>query len=144
MSVAGKMSLIKWLDLPLLGDERGGLISLEALDIVPFEIKRVYYLYKTKKSVSRGYHAHRNLKQVAVCVSGNCKMILDNGDNREEASLDSPEKGILIESMVWREMHDFSDDCVLVVIASELYEEADYIRNYESFLIEAGYRHEKE
>jgi dTDP-4-dehydrorhamnose 3,5-epimerase-like enzyme len=130
------MSLIKWINFPALGDERGELVSLEiGLEkTVPFEIKRVYYIYRTAEGVSRGYHAHKDLKQVAICVSGKCKMILDSGSGREEVWLDMPTKGLLIESMVWREMHDFSDDCVLLVLASEHYDESDYIRDYQEFI----------
>ena len=84
--------------------------------------------------MSRGYHAHRNLRQVAMCVAGSCRMVLDNGSTREEVVLDCPTRGLLIESMMWREMHDFSDDCVLLVLASELYDETDYIRDYDEFL----------
>jgi dTDP-4-dehydrorhamnose 3,5-epimerase-like enzyme len=130
------MSLIKWIDFPGLGDDRGELISLEIGQekIVPFDIKRVYYIYRTAEGVSRGYHAHKDLKQVAICVSGKCKMILDDGSTREEIWLDTPTKGVLIESMVWREMHEFSDDCVLLVLASEHYDESDYIRDYQEFV----------
>lgn len=128
------MSLLKTIDFPLLGDERGSLISLETNKQIPFDIKRVYYIYGTENDVARGFHAHKQLQQVAVCVAGKCRMILDDGKNREEMWLDSPAKGLLIEDMVWREMHDFSDDCVLLVIASEHYDEADYIRNYQEFL----------
>jgi dTDP-4-dehydrorhamnose 3,5-epimerase-like enzyme len=130
------MSLIKWIDFPRLGDERGELISLEMGQekTVPFDIKRVYYIYHTAEGVSRGYHAHKDLKQVAICVSGKCKMILDSGISREEVWLDTPTKGLLIDSMVWREMHNFSDDCVLLVLASEHYDELDYIRDYQKFV----------
>lgn len=129
------MSLVKWIEFPALGDERGELVALEIgmEKTVPFDIKRVYYIYKTGDGVSRGYHAHKDLKQVAICVSGKCKMVLDSGNGREEVWLNTPTKGLLIESMVWREMHDFSDDCVLLVLASEHYDEADYIRDYQKF-----------
>lgn len=132
------MSLIKWIDFQILGDERGSLVSIEQGRLIPFEIKRIYYLYHTGKDVSRGYHAHRQLQQVAICVSGKCRMILDNGTVREEVWLDCPTKGLLIESMMWREMHDFSPDCVLLVIASQPYDENDYIRNYQVFLESQG------
>lgn len=128
------MSLVKWIDFQVLGDERGSLVALEKDRNVPFDIRRVYYIYKTEQGVSRGYHAHRNLRQVAMCVAGSCRMVLDNGSTREEVVLDCPTRGLLIESMMWREMHDFSDDCVLLVLASELYDEADYIRDYDEFL----------
>lgn len=132
------MSLIKWIDFQILGDERGSLVSIEQGMLIPFEIKRIYYLYNTGEGVSRGYHAHRQLQQVAICVSGKCRMVLDDGSVREEVWLDCPTKGLLIESMMWREMHDFSPDCVLLVIASQPYNESDYIRNYQVFLDAQG------
>ena len=128
------MSLLKTIDFPLLGDERGSLISLEANKQIPFQIKRVYYIYGTRMDVARGFHAHKQLQQVAVCVSGKCRMILDDGTKREELWLESPSKGLLIGDLVWREMHDFSEDCVLLVLASEHYDENDYIRSYDDFL----------
>ena len=128
------MSLIQWTNFPPLGDDRGSLVALEAEKTVPFSIKRVYYIFGTQEGVARGFHAHRNLKQVAVCVTGKCRMILDDGKTREEAWLDSPTKGLLIGDLVWREMHDFSEDCVLLVLASEHYDENDYIRDYDEFL----------
>ena len=127
------MSLIKWVDFPLLGDDRGSLIALEQNKEIPFDIKRVYYIFGTKESVQRGFHAHKKLKQIAVCVAGQCKMILDDGVDRIEATLDSPEKGLLIVESVWHEMYDFSPDCVLLVLASDYYDESDYIRDYASF-----------
>ncbi len=128
------MRLIQWAHFPPLGDDRGSLVALEAEKTVPFEIKRVYYIFGTQQGVARGFHAHHNLKQVAVCVTGKCRMILDDGKNREEAWLDSPIKGMPIDPMVWHEMHDFSEDCVLLVLASEHYDEADYIRDYDAFI----------
>jgi len=127
------MSLLKFVDFPALGDNRGSLVALEANHTVPFDIQRVYYIFGTQPEVARGFHAHKNLKQVAVCVTGKCRMILDNGKQRQEVWLDSPTKGLLISDLVWREMHDFSEDCVLLVLASEHYDENDYIRNYDEF-----------
>lgn len=117
------------------GDERGWLIALENLKEVPFEIRRVYYIYGTQPTVVRGNHAHRDLDQLAICVSGSCRFRLDDGNGRKcEVRLDSPSKGLLIRSMVWREMDEFSSDCVLLVLASKLYDEADYIRDFDDFL----------
>jgi dTDP-4-dehydrorhamnose 3,5-epimerase-like enzyme len=127
------MSLIKTIDFPPLGDERGSLVALEAHKTVPFDVKRVYYIFGTKPGVSRGFHAHRALQQVSVCVTGKCRMVLDDGQRREDVWLDSPTKGLLIGDLVWREMHDFSPDCVLLVLASEFYDETDYIRSYDEF-----------
>jgi dTDP-4-dehydrorhamnose 3,5-epimerase-like enzyme len=128
------VSLIELISLELLGDERGQLAVCEAMRNIPFEIKRLYYLTGTKLDVSRGFHAHKELYQVAVSVSGKCLMVLDNGIKKEEVWLDSPDKAVRINSMIWHEMHHFSADCVLLVIASEYYDENDYIRNYNDFL----------
>lgn len=127
------MSLIEFIEFPALGDERGSLVALEGNKSVPFEIKRVYYIFGTKNGVARGFHAHKKLQQVAICVTGKCRMVLDNGQERNETWLDSPNKGLVIGDLVWREMHDFSDDCVLLVLASEHYDESDYIRDYDVF-----------
>lgn len=127
------MSLGQLINLPNLSDDRGGLVAIEANNTIPFDIKRIYYIFAASKDKPRGFHAHKNLKQLAVCVSGNCRFILDNGAIREEILLDSPAKGLIIDSMMWREMHDFSADCVLLVLASEHYDEADYIRDYAEF-----------
>lgn len=128
------MSLLQFVNFPTLGDERGSLVALEANKTVPFDIKRVYYIFGTQALVSRGFHAHKNLKQVAVCITGKCRMVIDDGKERVDTWLDSPTKGLLINDLVWREMHDFSDDCVLLVLASEHYDETDYIRDYQKFI----------
>ncbi|KAB0550295.1 WxcM-like domain-containing protein [Pseudomonas argentinensis] len=128
------MSIIKLIEFPTLGDERGSLIVVEGNKNIPFEVKRVYYIFGTKSGVSRGFHAHKELEQIAVCVSGQCRMIMDDGKNKEEIWLDRPNKAIQIGKMVWHEMHDFSSDCVLLVLASDHYDESDYIRVYENFL----------
>ncbi len=130
--------LVKLIDFTPLGDDRGSMVALEANKIVPFDIKRVYYIFGTKAGVARGFHAHKALKQVAVCVAGSCRMLLDDGENKAEVLLDSPLQGLVIESMVWREMHQFSPDCILLVLASEHYDEADYIRDYDDFLKVVG------
>lgn len=125
--------LIKLVDFKTLGDERGSLIALESNNQIPFDISRVYYLYGTKQGVARGFHAHKKLKQLAVCIKGSCRFIMDDGDNKEEVILSTPDKGLLIDAMQWHEMYDFSDDCVLMVLANEPYDESDYIRDYDVF-----------
>ena len=130
------MSLIQWIHFPPLGDDRGSLVALEGEKTVPFAIQRVYYIFATQLGVARGFHAHKKLQQVAVCVTGRCRMVLDDGKTREDVWLDSPTDGILIGNREWREMHDFSPDCELLVLASEHYDVADYIRSYENFLEE--------
>ena len=128
------MNLVQWIKFPALGDERGSLVALEGNKSIPFDIKRVYYISGTQPGVARGFHAHKALKQVAVCITGKCRMLLANGTEKAEVWLDSPTQGLLIEEMVWREMHDFTPNCVLLVLASEHYDESDYIRDYEDFL----------
>lgn len=122
-------------DFKEFGDDRGTLVSLEANKNIPFDVKRVYYMFDTKPGVSRGFHAHRHLKQVLVCVKGKCKLLLDNGKGeREVVELDRPNKGLYLEHNIWREIFDFTEDAVLMVLASEHYDESDYIRNYQDFL----------
>ena len=117
------------------GDERGQLIALETLsEQVPFEVKRVYYIFDTTPGTVRGNHAHKSLKQVLICVSGACTIVCEMPDGtKKEYRLDWPNRGLLIEGLVWRQMKDFSKDAVLIVLASEHYDEADYIRDYNQF-----------
>lgn len=124
----------KILDFDIHGDDRGSLISIENSKNIPFDVKRVYYIYGTKKDVARGKHAHKNLQQVLICVSGSCKVSLDDGKKREVYKLDNPAKGLLIDSLIWREMYDFSEDCVLLVLANKYYAKSDYIREYKEFM----------
>ena len=116
------------------GDERGQLVALEAGHDVPFEIKRVYYMYDTGEGVIRGCHAHKKLDQVLICLKGSCKIMLDNGMEKETVSLEKPYEGLYITGNIWREMYDFTPDAVLIVLASEPYNEDDYIRDYDAFL----------
>ncbi len=116
------------------GDDRGQLVALEAFKDIPFEIKRVYYMYDTGQGVRRGFHAHKSLEQILICIHGSCKILLDNGTERETVFLDQPYEGLYIANDMWREMYDFSNDAVLMVLASDYYNEEDYIRNYDEFL----------
>ena len=127
------MSIGQLLDFKSIDDERGQLVALEGMKTIPFPIKRIYYMTGLDSDYPRGFHAHKKLKQVAVCLKGRCRFVLDNGYQREELWLDSPTKGLYIGEMIWREMHDFSSDCVLVVLASEYYTEDDYIRDFQQF-----------
>lgn len=126
------MDIIKY-QFPPHGDDRGQLVAIEEKKDLPFDIKRVYYIYDTLPGVRRGFHAHRNLQQILICVHGSCKILLDNGYEKADVLLNSPCEGLYISNDIWREMYDFSDGAVLLVLASEPYEEADYIRNYEDF-----------
>lgn len=116
------------------GDARGQLVALEEKKEIPFDIKRVYYIYDTLAGVHRGFHAHKSLKQLLICIHGSCKVLLDNGQEKEIVILDKPYEGIFIQNYIWREMYDFSTDAVLLVLASEIYDESDYIRDYDRFL----------
>lgn len=127
------MQIIKYAFQPH-GDERGQLVAAEVGKEIPFDVKRVYYIYDTLSGVRRGFHAHRNLQQILICVAGSCKIHLDNGFETEEVVLDKPYEGLYISNDMWREMYDFSEGAVLLVLASEPYDEKDYIRDYDTFL----------
>ncbi|AWH89661.1 sugar 3,4-ketoisomerase [Limnobaculum parvum] len=125
---------IQLIPLQKHGDERGLLIALEEEKNIPFPIKRVYYMFDTLKDIRRGYHAHKSIRQIAIAVRGQCKFHLDDGKLKKQVLLDDPAKGLLIEPYIWHEMYDFSDDCILMVLANDFYDEADYIRNYTEFM----------
>lgn len=127
------MASYNLVDFKTLGDERGSLIAIEQGYNAQFEIKRVYYIFDLKENVERGFHAHKNLEQICIAVKGSCTFIVDDGAKREEIILDNPNQGLYVENLVWREMKNFSEDCVLVVLASEYYDESDYIRDYNIF-----------
>ena len=116
------------------GDERGQLVALEEMKNVPFDIKRVYYMWNTAPGVPRGFHAHRKLEQILICVHGSCKIKQDDGKEVVHVPLTDPSEGLYISNAMWREMYDFTDDAVLMVLASEYYDEEDYIRDYDEFL----------
>ena len=127
--------VVKELQFPQHGDERGKLIALEALsELVPFDVKRVYYIFDTTPGTVRGKHAHKVLKQLLICVSGACTIECEMPDGaKAEYRLDWPDRGLFIEGLVWHNMKEFSKDAVLLVFASEHYNEADYVRDYEEF-----------
>ena len=116
------------------GDKRGQLVALEEHKDITFKIKSVYYMYDTGKGVTRGQHAHKSLEQILICIHGSCKLMLDNGKEKKIVSLEKPYEGLYISNNIWREMYDFSSDAVLMVLASDVYKEEDYIRNYDEFL----------
>jgi len=117
----------------ILGDERGQLIAIESGIHIPFEIKRVFYIYGTQPNVPRGQHSHHKTKQYLIAVNGSCRVTLDNGRSKETYELNQPNIGLFQDSLVWGMMHDFSVDCVLLVLADQHYNEADYIRSYDEF-----------
>ena len=119
---------------PTHTNDTGSLSFLEAERHIPFEIRRVYYIFDVQGDSRRGFHAHRDLQQVLICIHGSCKILMDNGTEKQIVQLDKPNEGLLIENNIWREMYDFSEGAVLLVLASRYYDEADYIRNYDDFL----------
>jgi dTDP-4-dehydrorhamnose 3,5-epimerase-like enzyme len=129
---------IERIQLQSHGDHRGMLIALEPERNVPFPIRRVYYLFATQRDVHRGRHAHRHLNQLAIPVRGSVTFLLDDGHGPVEVVLNDPSQGLLLGCMVWRELYDFSDDCVLMVLADQLYDPSDYITDYDRFLAEVN------
>ena len=121
-------------EFKVLGDHRGQLIALEANRQIPFDVKRFFYIYGTQEGVPRGNHSHYKTKQFLVAVNGSCKVTLDNGKQKETFDLNKPNLGLFQDALIWGTMHDFSSDCVLMVLADEYYDASDYITNYDTFL----------
>jgi hypothetical protein len=125
------------IDLPRLGDARGGLVAVEGGRHVPFAIQRVYWLYEVADGGVRGEHAHQQLEQVCVAMFGSFDVVLDDGREERRFTLDRPERGLLIGKMVWRRLEAFSPGAVCMVLASLPYDEADYYRDKADFLRDA-------
>lgn len=124
----------KLIPLKTIGDERGKLISLESYKNLPFAIKRVYYMFDTLPDEPRGFHAHRELEQLVIAIDGACEFVLDDGKNKESLWLNRPDVGLYIGKNMWREMRNFSYGCKLMILASDYYDESEYIRDYAEFL----------
>lgn len=123
--------------LPMYNDKYGKLVPIEALGNIPFKVRRVYYIYQVEKDTRRGFHSHRNLEQTLICVHGSVKILTKTPEEENTVCLNNPQEALWIGPMVWREMYDFTDDAVLLVLASEHYTEADYIREYGQYEVEA-------
>lgn len=128
---------VKLIDLPVISDPRGDLTFVEGKHHVPFDIARVYYLYNVPVDSERGGHAHTELEQVVFALSGSFRMKIDDGHQQTEFWLRDPRKGLYISRLIWREMDSFSQGAVCMVLASHRYSEADYIRDYDTFLATA-------
>ena len=128
------MSIGKLIDLPNIVDPRGNLTVAEGLKNVPFDIKRVYWLYDIPAGEGRGGHAHKQIKQLLIAVSGSFHVTLDNGKEKQTYLLNHPYQALLIDTGIWRTLDDFSSGAVCVVLASDWYEEEDYIYDYNDFL----------
>ncbi|QWT54382.1 FdtA/QdtA family cupin domain-containing protein [Eubacterium sp. MSJ-33] len=134
-----KKDEVTMLEFPQRGDERGHLVVVEGMQDVPFEIKRIFYIYGSDLDVVRGQHANRKTQFVLINVSGKSKVkVLDGKGNEAVFSLNRPHTGIYLPSMVWKEMYDFSEDSVLLCLASEHYDAAEYIRNYDEYVKEVN------
>lgn len=135
MVISMKLSeQIKVMELSDLGDERGNLVVVEGGGFdIPFDIKRVFYIYGSDTEVIRGRHANKKTEFVMINVSGKSKVKIDNGFEQEVIELNRPRMGLYLPAMVWKDMYDFSEDSVLLVLASEHYDAQEYIRNYEDY-----------
>ncbi len=122
------------IDLPKIRDYRGNLTFIEGDKHIPFDIKRVYYLYDVPGGSERGGHAHRNLSQLMIAISGSFDVILDDGATSKRVTLNRPYHGLYICPMIWRELENFSSGAVCLVLASNLYSEEDYYRSRDEFL----------
>lgn len=129
---------IKLIDLPKITDPRGNLTVAEGAGIVPFDIKRAYWVYDVPGGESRGGHAHKRLRQLVVALSGSFTVTLDNGYERHTVLLNHPWQGLVIETNTWRTLDDFSSGAVCLVLASDHFEEDDYIYDYDEFLAYIG------
>jgi oxalate decarboxylase/phosphoglucose isomerase-like protein (cupin superfamily) len=123
----------KIIDIPKINNAKGNIGVVEN-DTIPFDVKRVYYLFDVPSGAKRGGHAHKKLKQVILAISGSFDVVLKDGKSKEIITLNRPDKGLLIENNIWRELENFSSGSVCLVLASEEFSEADYIRNYKDYL----------
>ena len=127
-----KSTLIELINLQVINDDCVMCVA-EHPKQIPFPIKRVYYMVQSAPDLPRGYHTHKKLDQVFFCIQGSMKMVLDDGKNREEVVLNKPDVGIRLKPMVWHEMHDIKEDTIMLIFASDFYQESDYIRSYKDF-----------
>jgi oxalate decarboxylase/phosphoglucose isomerase-like protein (cupin superfamily) len=123
----------KIIDIPKINNAKGNIGVIEN-DTIPFDVKRVYYLFDVPSGAKRGGHAHKKLKQVLIAISGSFDVVLKNGKSKEIITLNRPDKGLLIENNIWRELENFSSGSVCLVLASEEFSENDYIRSYKDYL----------
>lgn len=121
------------IDIPKIEDPRGNLSVIEN-DTVPFDIKRVYYLYDVPAGAERGGHAHKQVQEFLVAISGSFDVILNDGSGEQVVTLNRPYRGLLITTGIWRELKNFSSGAVCLVVASDVYSEEDYIREFDEFL----------
>lgn len=124
----------RMMDLPKITDVRGNLTFIEGCGHIPFEIRRIYYLYDVPDGLKRGAHAHKDLQQLIIAVSGSFDVVLDDGETKLRFHLSGPDRGLYVCPMVWRELENFSSGSVCLVLASNPYDENDYFRDYDEYL----------
>lgn len=115
---------------PQHGDDRGELVAIEGMKDVDFDIKRIYYVFATGSNAIRGKHAHKDIKQVLLCVRGSCDILVDNGRDRKTVKLNQPNKGLYIHGFIWRELMNFTEDAVVLAVVDKSYDKDDYIFDY--------------
>ena len=124
---------IKIIEIPKILDHRGNIAIIEK-ETLPFDFKRVYYLYDVPSSASRGGHSHKNQEEFLVALSGGFDVILNDGKTTQKVTLNKPDKGLLISTGIWRELDNFSSGAICMVLASDVFDEEDYIRDFNQFL----------
>lgn len=124
---------IEIIPIPKVEDYRGNLAIIEKT-VLPFEMKRVYYLFDVPSSARRGGHSHKNQQEFLIALSGSFDVVVNDGKNKQKVTLNKPDKGLLIRENIWRELENFSSGCVCLVVASDVFDEDDYIRNFDDFL----------
>jgi hypothetical protein len=129
------IDLCKIIELPKISDTRGNLTFVEGGNQIPFDIQRVYYLYDVPGGAQRGGHAHKGLHQLIIAMSGSFDVVLDDGSNKKRVHLNRSYNGLYVCPMIWRELDNFSSGSVLMVLASNKYDEEDYYRDYNEFLL---------
>jgi dTDP-4-dehydrorhamnose 3,5-epimerase-like enzyme len=128
----------KLIKFKVFADTRGKLVPLEAERDIPFKVNRVYYIFDTLPDEIRGKHAHKKLQQIIIAIDGSCSIVLDNGKKRKKIRLNRPDEGLYIGEGIWREMHEFSYGCKLLVLASEYYDPDEYMRDYNEYIKEVN------
>lgn len=124
---------IKQIDFQKHADSRGMLVVAEYEKEIPYPVNRIYYIFGVGQNTRRGFHSHKKLQEICIPIHGKCKIMVTDGNEKQIITLDDPSKGLYLANNVWREIYDFSQDCVLLVLASEKYSEDDYIRSYDEF-----------
>ena len=128
-----RMGSYQLINFDVRGDSKGSLIAITGAKEIPFSISRIFYIFGTGKDVVRGKHANKKTKHILIALSGSCEVVVDDGKKRETFQLDSPDKGLFIDNLVWKDMKKFTKDCVLLVLANTEYDQYEYLRDYNEF-----------